>query len=410
MIKFVKKVVDTTPIEDTVFAIVKKAKADKEVYGDQVIDATIGSLYDEEGKIVAFDTVFNTYDQLNKEVKAAYAASFVGNESYRQQVYNWVVEASGCNLAHSVIATAGGTGAVALTVGEMLDSGETLIIPEIAWGSYRLMATMNQLAVKTYSLFKDNGFNVEAFKDVCSEVMAKQGKVVAIINDPCHNPTGYSLTNEEWQQVIAVLNDLSKQGPVVLLNDIAYMDFAYDLPHSRDYMKCFDNISENVFIVVAFSCSKSLTSYGLRCGAAVLLGKNDEIVRSVEIVFEKAARATWSNIPNAAMDNFTLVTTKHQEAYLKEKAYYVDLLKQRSNIFTSEADACGLKYYPYKEGFFVTLEMDNETRDKYHELLMANHIFTVKVNKGIRVAICSLPVKKCYGLAQQMKDLLVSIS
>lgn len=410
MIKFVKKVVDTTPIEDTVFAIVKKAKADKEVYGDQVIDATIGSLYDEDGKIVAFESVFNTYDSINKEVKAAYAASFVGNESYRQQVYNWVVAPSGCNLAHSVIATAGGTGAVALTVGEMLDSGETLIIPEIAWGSYKLMATMNQLAVKTYTLFKDNGFNVDAFKEVCSEVMAKQGKVVAIINDPCHNPTGYSLTNEEWQQVIEVVNELSKQGPVVLLNDIAYMDFAYDLPHSRDYMKCFDNISENVFVIVAFSCSKSLTSYGLRCGAAILLGKSDKIVRSVEIVFEKAARATWSNIPNAAMDNFTLVTTTHQEAYLKEKAYYVDLLKQRSNIFTSEADACGLKYYPYKEGFFVTLEVDNETRDKYHELLMANHIFTVKVNQGIRVAICSLPVKKCYGLAKQMKDLLVSIS
>ncbi len=406
MKKFVKKVVDTTPIEDTVFAIVKKAKKDKEVYGDLVVDATIGSLYNEEGTIVAFDSVFNTYDQIKKETKAAYAASFVGNESYRQQVYDWIVKPSGSNLAYSVIATPGGTGAVSLTVSEILDKNETLIIPEIAWGSYKLMATMENINTKTYQLFEGNHFNIESLKKICSEVMDQQKKVLVIINDPCHNPTGYSLTKQEWQEIVAFFNELSKQGPVILLNDIAYIDFSYDLDHSRDYIKTFDEFSDNVFTIIAFSCSKSLTSYGLRCGGAILLGKDQESVRGVEIVFEKAARATWSNIPNAAMENFTLVTTTYKDAYIKEKAYYIDLLKQRSEIFTKEADECGLKYYPYKEGFFVTLSMENnEIRDQLHELLMNNHIFTVKVNKGIRVAICSLSVEKTKGLAHKIKAL-----
>ena len=83
------------------------------------------------------------------------------------------------------------------------------------------------------------------------------------------------------------------------------------------------------------------------------------------------------------------------------------LLKQRSDIFTAEADACGLTYYPYKEGFFVTLKVeDNAFRDAYHQKLMDEHIYTVKVNKGIRVAVCSLSVDKCKGLAQRMKDIL----
>ena len=159
--------------------------------------------------------------------------------------------------------------------------------------------------------------------------------------------------------------------------------------------------------VIAFSCSKALTSYGLRCGAAILLAQTEEAVRSVEIVFEKAARATWSNIPNAAMDNFTYVTTTNYDAYMKEKGYYVNLLKERSDIFTSEADACGLSYYPYKEGFFVTVKMNNnDIRDKYHEKLMEQHIYTVKVNKGIRVAVCSLSKDKCKGLAERMKVIL----
>lgn len=408
---FVKKKVNTTPIEDTVFAIVKKAKAAKaEIGAENVVDATIGSLYNEEGSIVAFDSVFTPFNEIPKETKAAYAGSFVGNDGFREQVYNWIVKPSGSSLEHSVIATPGGTGAVAITLSEILDEGETVILPEIAWGSYKLMATMDNLQTKTYSLFEGDHFNLASFKKTCEEVMKTQDKLLMVINDPCHNPTGYSLSIEEWKEVVAFLNECGKQVPVVLLNDIAYIDYAYDLPHSRDYIATYDAFSENVMAVIAFSCSKSMTSYGLRCGAAILLGKTKEIVRGVEVVFEKAARATWSNVNNAAMDNFTYVTTENYDAYMKEKSGYVDLLKERSTIFTTEADACGLAYYPYKEGFFVTVKIEeNAIRDRFHDALMAQHIYTVKVNKGIRVAVCSLSVGKCKGLAKRMKTILDTV-
>ena len=409
---FVKKNVDTTPIEDTVFAIVKKAKEDIAKNGaENVINATIGSLYNEEGSIVAFDSVFQPYDNIAKETKAAYAGSFVGNDSFRKQVYEWVVGGSGSTLQHSVIATPGGTGAVALCVQEILDEGQTLILPEIAWGSYKLMATMDNINTKTYSLFDGDHFNLTSFKETCREVMKTQDKLLMIINDPCHNPTGYSLSVQEWEEVVAFLNECGKEVPVVLLNDIAYIDYSYDLNHCKDYIKTFNTFSENVMVVIAFSCSKSLTSYGLRCGAAIIMAQEQSAVRDVEIVFEKAARATWSNVPNAAMDNFTFVTTDNVEAFTKEKGEYIALLKQRSERFTKEADACGLTYYPYKEGFFVTVRIDdNPIRDQFHEALMAQHIYTVKVNKGIRVAVCSLSMERCTGLAKKMKDIFDTIA
>lgn len=406
--RFVKKEVNTTPIEDTVFVIVEKAAKAKEQYGkDKVVDATIGSLYDESGKLVAFDSVFTPYNEIPKEVKAKYAGSFTGNPAYRSQVANWLVGNIDCKLANSVIATPGGTGAVNITISECLDEGETVILPQIAWGSYQLMATMSNLKTKTYSLFEGDHFNLASFQNTCKEVMAQQEKLVVVINDPCHNPTGYSLSKEEWQAVISFLNECGKQVPVVLLNDIAYIDFAYDTAHSRDYMEQFNAISENVIVVIAFSCSKSLTSYGLRCGAALILAQNETDVRGVEVVFEKAARATWSNIANAAMDNFTYVTTTNLEAYTNEKADYVKLLKMRSDIFTDEAKAVQLPCYPYKEGFFVTIRMeDNQKRDRYHQALMDELIFTVKVNLGIRVAVCSLSVNDCKGLAKRMRAIL----
>lgn len=412
MKRFIRENVDKTPIVDNVFAIVRKAAEAKAKYGaENVVDVTIGSLYDEDGKLVAFDSVFENYNKIENTKKAKYAASFNGNADFREQVYKWVKQDADVKLAHTVVATPGGSGAVSSTIIDVLDKGETLIIPEIAWGSYKLMATMNNIETMTYSLFEEDHFNIKDVERVCKEVMAKQGKVLLIINDPCHNPTGYTLTREEWDAVIAMLNELGKQGPVILLNDIAYIDFSYDFASSRNYLECFNNLSENVVVVVAFSCSKTLTSYGLRCGAALIMGQSAESVREIEIVMEKTARATWSNIPNAAMDNFVYVTTTGREAYDKEKGYYVDLMKTRSENFTKEADECGLAYYPYKEGFFVTLKVeDKDVLDKYHEALMANNIFTVKVNKGIRVAICSLSVKNSYGLAKRMKDVLDTIT
>lgn len=406
---FVKESVSQKPIVDTVFTIVKKAKEDKAKSGeDVVVDATIGSLYDEEGKLVALDSVFSSLKNLDNRVLAAYAASFTGNEDFKDRVYQWVLDGNS-HLHHEIIATPGGTGAVAMTIQECLEAGQTVILPEIAWGSYNLMAQMNNLQIATYALFEEDHFNIESFKHTCQMVMAQQNKLVVVINDPCHNPTGYSLNKEEWNEVIEFLNECSKTHAVVLLNDIAYIDYAYGQKQAKEYFSVFDQISDNIVVVVAFSLSKSMTSYGLRCGAAIIMGQREEAVQELKIVFEKDARATWSNINNGAMATFVDVMDHHLKAYDQERLHYVALLKERSDIFVKEAKEAGLKHYPYKEGFFVTLSMDNETRDKYHEALMENHIYTVKVNLGIRVAVCSLSVDKIKGLAKKMKEILDTV-
>lgn len=411
MKKFIKENVNDQPIVDNVFKI--SALANEAIARDgkeNVINATIGSLFDESGKLVALDSVFNSYNGIENATKAKYASSFRGNPSYCEEVYNWVTQGTQLQLAHSVIGTPGGSGAVSSTINNVLDEGETLIIPSIAWGSYKLMAMMSNIKVASYEMFDGDHFHLESFKDVCQKTMKEQGKVLVVINDPCHNPTGYSMSDDEWKAVIDIANELSKEGPFVILNDIAYIDYSYQLDLSRQYMNNFNDISDNVMIVIAFSCSKTLTSYGLRCGASVILAKQEDSVRQLEIVMEKHARAVWSNIPNAAMENFVLIATKHTDEFNEEKDKYVQLLKQRSDIFKKEANDCGLVYYPYVEGFFVTLKIeDQKVLDEFHQALLDNNIFTVKVNKGIRVALCSLAVEKCQGLAYKMKDILDSV-
>lgn len=404
---FVRKSADVTPIVDTVFSIVAKAKEDKAKNGvDKVIDATIGSLYGEDETLVALDEVFNHYDEIDHRTKAAYASSFTGNPDFRESVYSWVTQGADLKLNHSVIATPGGTGADSMAFTTFLDAGQTVILPDIAWGSYQLMAHENGINSVKYTIFDGDHFNLQSVKDTVNEVLKTQDRIVLVLNDPCHNPTGYSLSVAEWKELVAFMNEVAQKVPFILINDIAYIDYAYNLEQSRKYMETWNDLSDNAMVVVAFSCSKTLTSYGLRCGAAIILAQKKEDVREVEIIMEKKARATWSNIPNAAMHNFVWLVTKDREKLLAEKQKYIDLMSERSSIFLKEAQENDLEVYPYKEGFFVTLKVeDNEFKNRYHEALMANHIYTVVVNKGIRVAVCSLPVKKVYGLAKKMKEI-----
>lgn len=405
---FVKDSVNKQPIVDTVFAIVDKARKDKEVNGDIVVDATIGSLYSEQGELVALDTVYQSLKSLDNKVLAKYASSFTGNPDFKEKALEWVIPKEN-TLCKDVIATPGGTGAVGMTITECLEEGQTLILPEIAWGSYGLMAQMHNIKTAPYSLFDGDAFNLSSFKETCQSVMKGQDRLVVIINDPCHNPTGYSMTEEEWKEVISFLNTCAKTHSVILLNDIAYIDFSYRGAKAKEYINLFNTIDDNMAVIIAFSISKSMTSYGLRCGAALLMSQKPEGVNELKTVFEKDARATWSNINNGAMAMFVDVLDNHLDQYNAERQQYTDILKERSDIFTQEADEVGLKYYPYKEGFFVTLSMDNDTRDAFHQALMDQHIYTVKVNKGIRVAVCSLSVEKTKGLAKRMKEIFDTI-
>lgn len=403
--KFLKDNINTIPLQDNVFAVSKKAAEAALVYGnDEVVNATIGSLYTEDEVIAAFDSVYDVYDTIDNQTKARYANTITGSTEFKNSIYTWVTGSTKLNLKHRVVATPGGTGAIALLMMSILNEKMQVLLPDLAWSSYQLMAKNNHLVATLYEMFEQDHFNLSSFKDKANKLMDQQGKLMVVINDPAHNPSGYTMSQKEWEEVIKTINELSSKGPCVIVNDIAYIDYCVDVDSARDYMNMFNKISDNVVVVLAFSCSKTLTSYGMRLGAAILLAKSDEMIKSMYDSFENSARAIWSNVNNGWMENFTKVISTNSKQFLQEKQKYIDILKIRSKTFIDEAQACNLEIYPYHEGFFITLKItDSAFLQAYHQALMDENIFTVKLTKGIRVAICSVPLFKLKGLAKRMK-------
>jgi len=394
---------------DKVFKAAVAANEAKIVYGDEVVDATLGTLFDENGNFVAYDSVWGTYETIDKVQKAKYASSIQGNPEFNKAVYDWLFGEIDEKIQCEIIATPGGAGAISSTMKNILNPGETVIKPSQGWGPYKTMAKECGLSLTDYNMFLDGSFDIEDFKTTLNNVMEKQGKVLVIINDPCHNPTGYTLSDIEWDQIISFTNNLSKKGPVIILNDIAYVDYNVKGNIWKKHFKKFNSLNDNVMVVVAFSCSKTLTAYGARVGAQIVISKDKKQLNDFKNAAIYSARSIWSTVNNSAMKLFSTIMNdnKLRENYMKEKQIYVDLLKDRADIFVSEAKSTKLDIYPFKEGFFVTLKIaDNDKKSSLNKKLQENNIFTVEVDGGLRVAICSVPKRKLRGLAKRIKDIM----
>ncbi|AIO18918.1 Aromatic-amino-acid aminotransferase [Candidatus Izimaplasma bacterium HR1] len=395
---------DGKKMVDKVFKAAIKAKEAKDKFGDdEVVDATLGTLFDEDGIFVAYDSVWGPYDQLDKVEKGRYARSIQGNPLYRDAVYKWLFGEN--EMPAEIIVSPGGAGAVSATMHNVLNPGDTVIKPSQGWGPYKTMANEFELKLDSYNLFKDGAFDIADFKDTLTKYMNIQGKVLAIINDPCHNPTGYTMSSDEWDQVLDFLNELSKQGPVVIINDIAYVDYSTD-PSWKDHFLKYRNLAENVMIVITFSLSKTFTAYGARVGASVVVSSNKEELAKYKDAAIYSARSIWSTCNNSVMELFAKITTDETlyTNYINEKQYYIELLKERSRIFINECASEEIELYPFKEGFFATLKVvDDNEKEALNLRLQKSNIFTVEVDGGLRVALCSVPKRKLRGLARKIK-------
>ena len=89
-----------------------------------------------------------------------------------------------------------------------------------------------------------------------------------------------------------------------------------------------------------------------------------------------------------------------------ERDTYIKLLKKRSKIFLEEAKEAGLEVYPYKEGFFITLKIEDKKIVESMEKLNQENIYPIQVAHGIRIAICGTSSNKLKGLAKRIKTIL----
>ncbi len=401
----VAKHVNNIQAEDKIFAANREAVNAAAMYGkEQVINATVGAILDDEEKLAVMPTVMEVLRNIPDTEYAAYAP-IAGTPDFLEAAVSAAFKDSRPEGFIKAVATPGGSGALRHTIWNYSDIGDTILTSDWFWGPYKTLAEENLRKLGVFSYFdKDKKFNLASFKEKSSELLARQDSLVILLNSPAHNPTGFALTGEEWLQLLEVLKHQAADGTkkITLLCDIAYIDYAG--PSGRDFMKHLSNLPENLLIVVAYSVSKSLTMYGLRTGAAIGLSANKDVVQEFYDVCQASNRGTWSNGTRCGMK--LLSTIMHDSEILlqveAERKELEQLLVERAAVFTEEAKQIGLDTCPYKAGFFVTIPaiQPGDACDR----LKKDNIFAVPLTRGIRFAICSVPAVKLSGVPQKIKN------
>ena len=406
--RIIAKRSESKKLSSNILTIAAEAREAKKL-NPSVIDGTIGTLYDEDGKMLEFPSVKKIIDNLSYAEKFGYAST-AGTAKFKEGIARWALMQTYDDVTkdfyYGVIPTPGGSGAIGNTIDNYANEGDSILVPNICWGPYNAMAKERGCDVKNYELFKDGVFNTEDFKKDALELAEKQGRVLAIINDPCQNPTGYALEDKDWDEIIDCINEISKDNTFVLLYDMAYIDYSHKgLNESREIFRKFKQFNENVMVVLAFSGSKTFSLYGLRIGAQMALTKDKEEIEYFNNANEFSARATWSN---AAKMGVSLVeklmfNDALKNEFMKELEGASNLLLDRSKLFLKEAKQCKLECYTYKSGFFITIPCNGE---KVFDRLKENGIYVVPLKQGIRISLSALSKKEIANLASKIKEVL----
>ena len=401
------------PVEDKIFGISQKAKEMAAREGaDKVVNATIGSLLDDNGKLVILSSVVEVLKNLTPIDYADYAPiagtpDFI--KSMKKAAFgNYVPKAY-----TEAVATPGGTGAIRNTIQNYSKRGDQVLTSDWYWSPYSTIAQDIERSITTYTLFDSEGsFNAPSFESRIRELLSKQDGLVIILNTPAHNPTGYSFTLEDWDKIIKIVKNAAAGGSrkITLLVDVAYLDYAGDEEEHRKFFPLLDDFPANVLVVVAYSLSKSCTMYGMRSGAMICMTQDKEIADEFKTVCAFSSRGTWSNCNRAAMATISSIYADEEllAKVTRERQKYCKMLVDRGRTFAKAAKEAGLKTVPFQAGFFVTVPCENA--DQVGLELQKEGIFTVPVGKGLRVSVASISEEKCRMLPPLMKKAIGKVN
>lgn len=396
------------PNEDKIFALNGRAKKMIQEKGEEnVINATIGALLDDDGNLVTLSSVMEVMKTLSPLDYAEYAP-IGGTPEFKEAVKKALFGDYVPNTNIGVCSTPGGTGAISLAVANYSQPGDFVLSHDWYWANYSNICAQQGRKLDTFKFFNDEGtFNRESFKENISRLTKLQDSLLVIINTPAHNPTGYSLTEVDWNEIIEVIESLHMHCKITLFVDVAYMDYVGDEDEVRFFIKKLEDVMK-AFVVFGYSSSKTFTFYGMRCGALVCLAKDPAIVEEFRRVNEYSARALWSNCAKAPQVVMSKVYSneEYKAKVAEERAGYRKMLLERGRVFEDTLNKCGVKSVPFDAGFFASISCREP--DKISKALEKEGVFCVPLAKGIRVSVASISKEKCVkcakAIARVMKE------
>lgn len=292
----------------------------------------------------------NAVKETNMEV-LAYSHS-AGNESYRKKLASYYNKIDMNVTVDDIIVSTGGSEALLFTMGSICDAGDEVIIPEPFYANYNGFATASGVTVKPIPTSIDSNFSLPAISEF-EKLINNNTKAILICNPG--NPTGYLYTQEEMDQLAALV----KKHDLFLVADEVYREFAYD---GRVHLSVMNQPGLEDHAIMIDSVSKRYSMCGARIGCMV--SKNKEVMAAaMKFAQARLSPPTFAQIAaEAALD-----TTQH---YFDEVIH--EYIERRDILINGLKNIKGVKVANPGGAFYCVAELPVDDTDVFAQWMLEN--------------------------------------
>ncbi len=259
------------------------------------VNLGVGVYYDDNGKLPLLQCVQQAEATLMEKPTARGYLPIDGIAAYDNGVKALVFGADSEPVQSGRVATVqaiGGTGGLKIGADflKKLSPNAKVLISDPSWENHRALFANAGFEVDTYAYYDAEKRGVN-FEGMLASLNAAEAGTIIVLHACCHNPTGYDLTPEQWEQVIAVV----KARNLTAFLDMAYQGFGFGIAEDGAVIGKF--VAAGLTFFVSTSFSKSFSLYGERVGALSVLCDNKEEAARVLSQLKIVIRTNYSNPP-----------------------------------------------------------------------------------------------------------------
>ena len=320
------------------------------------VNLGVGVYYDDNGKLPLLKCVVEAERQMLEAPKARGYLPIDGIAAYDKAVQGLVFGADSEVVTGGRVATVqaiGGTGGLKIGADflKKVNPNATVLISDPSWENHRALFSTAGFPVGTYPYYdaENRGIN---FAGMLAAIDAAPAGTVILLHACCHNPTGYDIIGEQWDQVIASI----KARNLVAFLDMAYQGFGDGIAEDGAVIGKFVAAGLDFFVSTSFS--KSFSLYGERVGALSVVCASKEEATRVLSQLKIAIRTNYSNPPtHGAQIVATVLTTPALRTMWEDELAAMRVrIKEMRTLLVEKLTAAGvqgdLSYIVRQKGMF----------------------------------------------------------
>ncbi len=305
------------------------------------------------------------------------------------------------------------TAGISLIADMFADPDNTLLLPDLFWGNYRLTFAERRLCrIREFPFFDNAGaFNSAAFTEAARGA-SSGGKLMVMLNFP-NNPAGFTPSPSDVDRIRTTLVNLAESVPIVVVADDAYFGLNYsDKLYTQSIFSALATAHPNILAVKVDGATKEDFVWGFRVGFVTFSfkGMTRDHADALETKMAGMIRSIFSS--SSTLSQSILLKALQHPDYAAQKEQARKVLEARFRTLQSvlaakekEGRAPALTPLPCNSGYFMSFRCQGINAEELRLTLLDRGVGTISVkDQYLRVAFAGVDERDIKELYREIFD------